>query len=187
MRSGTRSAPCAWRWWPSAAAAAGLALGCALSAAAAERSDLEAAIVFNLLAYVDWPAEVTPAPGGALVLCIDPGSRLAPPLRALQGRPVRRLRLEVADLVPGEALRRCHAVFLDAGARAHGGALRRQLRGLPVLVMGDEPAGGADDVVAVHLVQADGRVAFEVDMAPVRESRLQISSRLLRLARRVGE
>jgi hypothetical protein len=150
-------------------------------------AEFEAAIVFHLLPFVDWPAEAAPAPGGALRLCVDPASRLAAPLRSLQGRAVRQSPLVVQDLPLPDGLRRCHVVLLDAGLRASQAAVRRALPGLPVLVVGDEPAGGPEDVVAVHLVQHDGRVGFEVDMAPVRQSRLQISSRLLRLARRVGE
>lgn len=170
----------------------GLALGlllCCGDAGAVERADLEAAIVVNILPFVDWPAEALPPPGGALVLCVDPASRVAAPLRALKGRPVRQLRLELADLPPPEGLRRCHAVFLDATARVPQAPLRQRLRGLPVLVFGDEPAAGdpREDVVAVHLVPVDGRIAFEIDMASVRQARLQISSRLLRLARKVGE
>lgn len=178
------------RWpRPGRALAAALVLGLLAGgpARSLERADLEAAIVYNILPFVDWPAEALPPAGGGLVLCVDPGSRLAAPLRALKGRPVRQSLLEVADLPPPEGLRRCHAVFLDASARASQAAVRQRLRALPVLVFGDEPSGSADDVVAVHLVPADGRMAFEIDMAPVRQSRLQISSRLLRLAKRVGE
>lgn len=167
----------------------GVLLGAACLATgvpASERADLEAAIVYNILPFVEWPADAAPVGGGPLVLCVEPGSRLAVPLRALQGRPLRSHRLEVADLPTADLLRRCHAVFLDAGGRAATGVHRRALRGLPVLVFGDE-GDVDDDVVAVRLVQADSRVGFEIDMGAVRPSRLQINSRLLRLARRVGE
>ena len=166
---------------------AALALLAAAPAPAVETAELEAAIVYHLLPFVDWPAEAAPLPGGSVVACVDPASRLAAPLRSLEGRAVRQSRLGVTDLPPPEGLRRCHVVLLDAALRGSQAAVRRALDGLPVLVVGDETHGGADDVVAVHLVPHDGRVGFEVDMAPVRRSRLQISSRLLRLARRVGE
>jgi hypothetical protein len=39
--------------------------------------------------------------------------------------------------------------------------------------------------VALH--RTGGRVVFDIDLATVRESRLQVSSKLLRVARRVTE
>jgi hypothetical protein len=168
-------------------AAPALRAGPASAPGTPELPDLEAAIVYQLLSFVDWPAEAAPAPGGAVQLCVDPASRLAAPLRSLQGRPVRQSQLPVVDLPPPEGLKRCHVVMLDAGLRVAQVAVRRAVRGLPLLVVGDETSGGIDDVVAVHLVPHNGRVGFEVDMAPLRLARLQISSRLLRLARRVGE
>jgi len=160
----------------------------AAPAAPVPREQLEAAIVYNILPYVEWPQDAGPGTGAPLVLCVDPASRLSQPLRTLAGRPVREHRLEVQDLAPGDAARRCHAAVLDGSPRASGAgaAVRRLLRGQPVLVFGDATAT-AGDAVAVQLVEADGRIAFEVDMTQVREARLQINSRLLRLARKVRE
>lgn len=158
----------------------------ALPAHAVERSDLEAAIVFNILLFVDWPPQASPAPGGTLVLCLDTASRLAPPLRSLAGNRLRSYRLEVHELNAGDSLHGCHALFIDAGARLPAATLRRQLRGTPVLVIADQ-AGVADDAVAVRLGETDGRVAFDVDLAVARTAGLSISSRLLRLAHKVVE
>jgi hypothetical protein len=151
-----------------------------------ERAELEAAIVYNILLFVDWPAEVAPSPGGGLVLCIDPASPLSGPLKSLAGRRVRSYRLELRELRGQESARACHALFVDAAARWPGAEQRRLLRGTPVLVIGDEPPA-AEDGVAVRLAENDGRVAFDVDLAAARQSGLQISSRLLRLARKVTE
>jgi hypothetical protein len=54
-----------------------------------------------------------------------------------------------------------------------------------VLVVSDEPR--IDDAVIVHLMVAGGRVVFDVQMKPVRRRGLQLSSKLLRLAREVRE
>jgi len=162
------------------------ALAACVPALAVERAELEAAIVYNILMFVDWPPEATPPTGGGLVLCIDPASRLSAPLKSLSGRRVRSHRLELRELGPQEALRGCHALFLDATARLPAPAQRRQLRGMPVLVIADEPLP-ADEAVSVRLGEAGGRIAFDVDLAAARHAGLQISSRLLRLARKVAE
>lgn len=161
------------------------ALACS-SAHAVERAELQAAIVYNILLFVDWPADVAPAPGGGLVLCIDPASPLSGPLKSLAGRRVRSYRLELREMAGQESPRACHALFLDAAGRWPAPQQRRQLRGSPVLVIGED-AAAADDGVAIRLAEAEGRMAFDVDLAMARQSGLQISSRLLRLARKVME
>lgn len=162
-----------------------LALGAAACAHAVERTELEAAIVYNILLFVDWPPEAAPPGGGTLVLCLDPSSRLAGPLRSLAGRPVRSQRLELRELPPAEPVRGCHALFVDAGVKP-----RRPLaplKGVPVLLLGDEQAATPEEPLAVRLGEAGGRIVFDVDLAAARQARLQISSRLLRLARKVSE
>jgi len=162
-----------------------LALGSAPVAQAVDRAELEAAIVYNILLFVDWPPEAAPATGGALVLCVDPASRLSGPLRSLAGRPVRTHRLELRELPPSEPARGCHALFVDGASR-----VRRALAPLkaqPLLLLGDEAAAAPGEALAVRLGQAAGRVVFDIDLAAARQAGLQISSRLLRLARKVDE
>jgi hypothetical protein len=165
-----------------------LALLCALlggaCAHAVERADLEAAIVYNILLFVEWPADGGPATGGPLVLCVDALSPLSAPLKSLAGRPVRSHRLEPRDMPAGDT-RGCHAVYLDAPAKGAPAVQRRTAKGMPLLVIAGEAV--ADDAVAIRLAQAEGRIAFDVDLGVARQSRLQISSRLLRLARKVSE
>jgi hypothetical protein len=164
-------------------AAAGLA--CA-PAQAVERAELEAAIVYNVLLFVEWPPDAAPSPGGALVLCVDPASALSAPLKSLAGRRVRSYRLELHELSANESTHGCHALYLDTSTRLPSGPQRRQLRGAPVLVIAEEPAA-PEDAVAVRLGDNAGHIAFDVDLVAARQSGLQISSRLLRLARKVNE
>jgi hypothetical protein len=166
-----------------------LSAACALAlvasstvAQAVDRVELEAAIVYNILGFVDWPPEAAPPPNGRLVLCVRAGSPLAAPLKALQGRPVHGVPFELREWSGRPVdLRRCHALFLDPGAS------RPDDRGAPLLVIADGTAGGGDTGATVQLHEADDRIGFDVDLAAARQARLQISSRLLRLARKVTE
>jgi hypothetical protein len=164
------------------------AVGIGASARAADRAELEAAIVYNILLFVDWPADAAPAPGAPLVLCVDPDSALALPLRSLNGRAVRGARLEVRELTPSAAAQGCNALFVGAFA-THATVTRHAVpKGAPVLVIDDlDPPPSSGAPAAIHLENADGRIAFDVNLAAAHDSRLQISSRLLRLARKVIE
>src|SRR2546425_8103332 len=94
-----------------------LALCFASQAQPVEEGELKAAIVFNILLFVEWPPESLPEPGAALVLCVGPNSALNAPLKGLNERPLRSHRLEVRDLPP--SAKPCHAVFVDAADRMH--------------------------------------------------------------------
>lgn len=149
---------------------------------AVEAPELKAAIVYNILQFVEWPADVD---ASRLTLCVDPAGVLAGYFKALAGRPVNKRLLEVAEM--GEAFdnwKQCHAVFLDASSRRAAGFAARLPRSLPILVLGDH-AEGHD--LTVQLIETAGRVGFNVDLGTARRCRLQVSSRLLRLAKKVSE
>ena len=64
--------------------------------------------------------------------------------------------------------------------------LPRELIGAPVLVVADG-AGAVGDGIAVSLEMSNGRVVFDVDPQTARHSGLQLSSRLLHLARNLRQ
>jgi hypothetical protein len=163
-----------------------LALFAAPATGAVEERELKAAIIFNILLFVDWPAQSLPEPGGALALCVATDSTLNAALKGLNHRPIRNFRLEVRDLAPAEAVSSCHAVFVDAPDRARRAGALKEMLGHGALVFSDD-ADSPEDAIAIVLQRVDGRIGFEVNLQPVRQARLHLSSKLLRLARTVRE
>jgi hypothetical protein len=166
--------------------AAGALLAAAVPVHAANELDIKAAVVANLLAFADWPAQAAPPPQAPLVLCFGAQQPLRAPLATLNGRPLRQWVLHVRELAPADAIASCHALLVDDGLLAARPALRRELRGAPLLSFADgEQAAGA--AICIRLDVIDGRVAFSVDLGTARANGLTLSSRLLRLAREVRE
>lgn len=165
----------AWPW--------ALALLClpAREATAVERGALEAAIVFNVLQFVEWPGEVAQPDGAPLTLCFKGSSPLLPSALQLDGRPIRRMTLRVMRL--DGVQHQCQAVYLDS---MQGEADARAAIREPALVI-----GGSDYRPAVspsiQLLFLEGRLAFDIDKRKAQSAGLVISSRLLRLARTVIE
>lgn len=160
-----------------ACAAALLACGAA-SAQGVDESALKAAIVYRLLAFVDWPAARLPETGGTLVLCVEPTHPTAAPLRQLARSGVRQWVLEVRDTPPAP-LAACHAWM--------GSTPPHDLRaGDATLLLSDRPRR-LDTVTHVWLVRDGERVGFELDLANARRAGLKISAKLARLARDVRE
>jgi hypothetical protein len=162
-----------------------LALGS--PAQAIEEAELKAAIMFNILLFVDWPPEAQPETGGALGFCVvgaDSGLHAA--LKALNDRPIRGYRFEVRDSIPVDAGKACHAAFIDSSDRQRKAASLKALGARGVLVFSDDTEAPAD-ATAVVLQRAGNKIAFDVNLQAVRQAQLQVSSKLLRLARVVRE
>lgn len=160
--------------------------GLCVSAQAVNELDVKAAVVANLLAFADWPANAAPSPNAALVLCVGAQQPLRAPLATLNGRVVRQWVLQVRVLTNTEATAQCHALLLDDELLAARPALRRELGTLPVLSFADAQQA-ADSAPCIRLDVIDGRVSFTVNLATARATGLTLSSRLLRLAREVRE
>lgn len=147
---------------------------------------LKAAIVVNVLQFVQWPGEGDRA-GQPLALCAERGGAMWSQLAPLQGRAVRSTRpLEVRELPSTtEALRQCDVWFVEpqGGPRSLRPAVAA---GLPILLIGERERPEAA-ALAIALHWNGERIAFDIDLQAARRAGLQISSKLLRLAARVQE
>lgn len=159
------------RWLAAAALAA-----CA-TAAMAERAsepDLKAAFVVNLAGFVDWPP---PRPGepAELVACVPAHSSLRGPLATLAGEPVAGRTLRVVALPRGGEPATCHLLVVQGppppGVRA------------PLTMLDSTELSPTPYPVTFAIV--DQRLRFRVNLAALREARLAISSKALRLAHAV--
>jgi hypothetical protein len=154
--------------------------------AAVNELDVKAAVVANLLAFADWPAQAAPPANAALVLCVGAQHPLRAPLGTLSGRVVRQWVLQVRELGANDATAQCHALLVDDALLAARPALHHELRALPLLSFADAQQA-ADATICIRLDVVNGRVSFTVDLASARANGLTLSSRLLRLAREVRE
>ncbi len=157
----------------------------AWSATVAE-PELKAAIVYNLLLFTEWPPEHQPNVASPLILCIRAGSDLVTPLERLAARGMAGVPIELRQLGNSTELRRCHAVFAD-GSNTHRIELRRRVAsGGATVWIADETEIAAVDV-GIQLLRNGAKLAFEVNLIALRQAGVQVSSKLLRLARAVRQ
>ncbi len=148
----------------------------ARSAPASDPAKLKAAFLYNFALYTTWP----PPPPTVVTLCSFGHDDLGGAFDALatkqvDGKPVQARRIDnAADA------RSCHVLFVSESSGASLPALARGLASQPVLIVSD--AGNLD--ASMILIENDGnRLAFSVNLARVRHAGLDVSSKLLRLAR----
>jgi hypothetical protein len=169
----------------------GLAGSLPRQACAADEAALKAAIVYNLLQFVQWPAEVESLPAGSLMgLCADRQGQLWQQLQTLQGKLLRQWKLDVREAPnsSNDLPRLCQVWVLEprrSGAAQHG-VVAQVASGKPVLTVGDGERAEEEGVV-VGLTLANGRIVFDVDLVFARANQLHISAKVLRLARGVRE
>lgn len=146
--------------------------------------ELKAAFVFNFAVFTDWPADALPG-GAAMTICAYSGNSLLPALGALSDKLVNGHRVSVRTLAGAAGARGCQILVLDGADRERWGQIRKEIAGAGVLTVADERGGGGADGTAIALSVDNKRIGFDVDLAAVRQARLTLSSKLLRLARSV--
>ncbi|MGW8392833.1 YfiR family protein [Pseudoduganella sp. HUAS MS19] len=152
----------------------------------ADEAELKAAILYNFALFTEWPADTLPA-SAPLRLCVFQGNALLAALTGLQEKQVNGHRVLVRTLpaAPGGAqLAACHLLVLDAQDRERWALLKNDLATSSVLTVADDRIIGANGAMISFGID-NRRVGFDVDLVPVRQARLTLSSKLLRLARSV--
>lgn len=178
---------CAARW------ALPLAVACALAPApASPRSnageyEVKAAFLVHFAGLVEWPPDAFGAPDAPLRIAVLGADAFGEALAAaVQGRRVdaHPLRLERFDDAAGA--REAHIVFVGDAEPARQSLLLSELRGGYVLTVGETPGFAARGGV-INFFEKDSKIHFEINPRAAERARLEISSRLMGLARIVGE
>lgn len=148
----------------------------------APEPELKAAILANMMMFIDWP-EQGGQPRDRVSVCHLGDSPVAAALLRLDGRVVRGRPLRVQRVEDGQ-VEQCHAVYLAPAEMLRPEGPIRSARG--VLLAGDAPGFLARGGM-VNLELVGGRVVFDIDLRAARGAGLSISSKALRLARIVLE
>jgi hypothetical protein len=141
---------------------------------------LRAAMVYNLMLFVEWPAEALPAT--ELQFCVvTENPDVSRAFSALAGKQIRNRALQVQRRGLLAALDDCQAVYLDGlGSGLVADKLGRLGR-LPILTSASAPSAGA----MIDLALTDNRLVFDVSAAALRDAQLSLASRVMQLARTV--
>jgi len=151
---------------------------------------IKAGFIFNFAKFVEWPAAAFAQPDSPIVIGIlgtDPFGTIIDQIvqdKKIGGRGfvVKRLRWG-GDV---KEIRECKILFVGASERAHVDELVQLVKTLPILTVGETP-GFAERGGVIRFVLEDNKVRFEVNVEAAHQAELNISSRLLTLARIVQQ
>jgi hypothetical protein len=152
----------------------------------ASEESVKAAILFNLMRFVEWPVSAVPDPSAPRVVAIfgqDILQRRMIEMADSEGLVSRVSILEVGEL---EQLEDCRdsiqVLYIARSAHRFIPRILDLLQGRPVLIVGDEEGfvmrGGM-----MNYVRQNNRIRFDINLDRAEKSLLKMSSRLYGLAR----
>jgi hypothetical protein len=161
---------------------------------------IKAAFLYNFLKTVEWPEEVISDGNEPMVIGIigkDHFGEAFDPIKgkSVKGRKVIVKRFEGLSQVDessddaedeSKALRKCHLLFVCSSEQKTFGEIIKSVKGHSVLTVSEVDnfleAGGI-----INFIPSAEKGEFEINLAVAKRVRLKISSKLLRIAKRVIE
>jgi len=151
----------------------------------ASESDLKAAIIINMIMFVEWPQREAASADDSLSVCFLDNSPVARALGNAQGKSIRNKTIKIKKTTP-ETVSVCHVLYVSPSERDQLQELTTRLKATPVLIAGDSP-NYLHLGVMLNLEVSEGHIIFDINQGSARKAGLQISSKALRLARQVVE
>ncbi len=143
---------------------------------------IKAAYLYNFALLTDWPESKR---AGDFNLCLSGKDSFGAAIDALMGKTIGEQTIKIHRLLEGDDVKKCHILFLGE-TNHHNPKEKRLLEeslGLPVLIVSDDPKRAYYHIL---IVQDNEKLAFTIDTKALKESHLNLSSRLLNLAKKVN-
>jgi hypothetical protein len=149
--------------------------------------DIKAVFLYNLASFVEWPESAFAGPDAPFVIGVigdDPFDGVLDAVVAgeyvgTHAFAIRRYRRpsEIDD---------CHVLFISASESRRLGSILARVRGRPVLTVGDIP-GFAEAGGMIGFTTEHEQLQLHVNPGAVQAAALNVSSKLLEVARVVGD
>lgn len=162
-------------------------MGSAVTAPAQDSSSSEylikAGFIYNFAKLVDWPATAFSQPDSPIVIGILGADPFGPVIdKVLAGKKVNDHAFLIKRLKSAADAKDCHILFVSASETARINDAIRLTKSMPILTISEIP-GFANRGGIINLTLEDSRVRFEVNVDAAKAADLNISSRLLALAK----
>jgi len=193
LKTLSRSTPwAAWRLavrnsvYLAALAASGPGLLSQNDSAAALEYQVKAAFLFNFAKFVEWPPEKLGDANRPLCVCVLGKDPFGPTLdQTLQNKSVDKRPVKVLRLTSAAGLKSCHIAFVASSEHERLTAIFQAGIGSGVLLVGEMPRF-AERGGMIGFTKDDNKVRLEINPAAASSAGLRISSKLLNLAKIVG-
>ena len=140
---------------------------------------LKAAYLYNFASFTEWPEKQS-----SFQVCIFGEDPFGKHLKQITARKIQKQIVSVRTVKTVGALEGCQMIFIAPSASSRINQVLSQIEDKPVLTIADTP-GALDRGAMINMATRRGKVTFDVNLHRVKAHGLKISSKLLRLAKRV--
>ncbi len=176
-------------------------------AAPSREQQIKAAFLYNFIKFVDWPKEKMADSNEPITIGIIGSKYFVKALEPLIHKKIKNRNISIKYFEGYEklkksqedndrqwdpkieALKTCHVLMFcicDSVRIENSSQIIKALKGSPVLTVG-ETDGFLESGGIINFLMEDKKVRFEINVTAAKKSKLKISSKLLRLAKRVVE
>jgi YfiR/HmsC-like len=147
---------------------------------------IKAGFIYNFAKFVEWPSAAFSQPDSPIVIGVlgaDPFGNVLD--RIVEDKKIGPRGFVVRRYKWGKELKDlkdCKILFVSASEKTHIDEILLSVKGLPILTVGETP-GFAERGGVIRFTLEDNRVRFEVNVDAAHQADLNISSRLLTLAK----
>jgi len=147
---------------------------------------VKSAFVVNFIQFIDWPATAFDKPDDPIIIGVVDGGNLGDALpAAIEGKTVRGRKLVLRPFTP-TTVGKCHVLIVgNLGGDLLSGVLQTAAANGTLTIGESEHLTDAGGIIQFYL--EDRKVRFEINQAGAERAHLQISSKLLKLARVVNK
>lgn len=145
---------------------------------------LKAALLYNIIKFVEWPDSAFPDPAAPIVVVVLGRNPFGDALDFLREKTVFGRPIAVRHAASVAEIPSCHVLYVSSSEREHAGRILARVRDAGVLTVSDIE-GFAHRGGVVNFVRDGNRLAFEINAEAGRRERLKIDSKLLSLGQPV--
>lgn len=164
---------------------------------------IKAAFLYNFINFVEWPKEKMPDNNEPIIIGIIGNKDFVKAFDPIKGKQIRGKDIvikyfkDLNELKKSEgkddskrnqiidSYKKCHILFFSALTNKENiTAIVEELKGTPVLVVGENP-GFLESGGNIRFLTEEKKIRFEINLASAKHNNVEIRSKLLKLARRV--
>jgi len=151
---------------------------------------VKAAFLYNFIKFVDWPKEKIVYRNDTIVMGIIGKDPFKKAFESVRNKKIKGKKLVVERFAAFEkikdkdVLKKCHVLFICASEKEDLPEIIKALNDSPVLTVG-ETSGFLESGGIINFLMEEKKIRFEINLSASKKAKLKISSKLLRLAKRV--
>ena len=148
---------------------------------AASEYQIKAAILYNLVRFIDWPDEAFADSRAPVVISIVGKDPFGSEIEVIRGQTVQGRKVVIHRARTLGDLRRCHVLFVSESEKGRLVKVLRAAENWNTLTVADWQ-GSAEQGACVDFYEEDHKIRFSINIEASSKARLKVSSKLLRLA-----